>query len=243
MIDLEQRVKLALRAFDRRRRGDPELRWLPRLVAPGRPAVDIGANRGVYTYWLARCSERVHAFEPNPEVARNLAAAGLRNVVVHELALSDAAGEGVLFLPHHPRGGMNDPAATLEAGHLPGDGDPVRIRVATARLDDIDVGAVGFIKIDVEGHEERVLDGGWATIARHRPAVLVELEEDKSEGCLGRVAARFEAAGYRAQFLDGGRWHPLAALREVQRGPSGRAINNFLMVPDERPEPAAAPEG
>jgi len=52
-------IYYALRAKREVRRGEAELRILPFLVGSCRPAVDAGANKGVYTYWLERLSSRV----------------------------------------------------------------------------------------------------------------------------------------------------------------------------------------
>jgi hypothetical protein len=52
------------------RDGEPELRILSDLVPAGRPAIDVGANRGFYSYALSKLASRVTAFEPHPLLAR-----------------------------------------------------------------------------------------------------------------------------------------------------------------------------
>lgn len=72
-------------------------RWFVRHVRPDWVVGDIGANVGLHTLLLSRLASEghVHAFEPT-ETARllrkNLAAAGTRNVTVHEVALGDRSG-------------------------------------------------------------------------------------------------------------------------------------------------------
>ena len=45
------------------------------------------------------------------------------------------------------------------------------------RLDNVYRGRAGFIKIDVEGHEQAVLDGAVETIRRCKPRMLVEIDD------------------------------------------------------------------
>src|SRR5213593_3081462 len=53
-----------------------ELRYVLAQDLAGLTAVDAGANRGVYSYWMHRRAGarggRVVAFEPQPELARDL---------------------------------------------------------------------------------------------------------------------------------------------------------------------------
>ena len=49
--------------------GEPEIGMLAHLVDPGGVAVDIGANRGVYSFQFSRLCDQVFAFEPNPDFA------------------------------------------------------------------------------------------------------------------------------------------------------------------------------
>jgi FkbM family methyltransferase len=232
MLGLYHRIDIALTARRIYGRGDPELRLLPDLVGAGRRALDIGANRGVFAFWLARCCQAVEAFEPNPALARALAAAHFEHVRVHMLALSDAVGEAELLVPPHRKGGLDTPSA-----HLVADGSAAggtRFTVKLARLDDFSFAEVDFIKIDVEGFEEEVLTGGWQTITAWRPVMLVELIERLRPGCLDRVVARLGAEGFFPRFLDQHAWLPLSRLGPGEIGPSGRFIVNFLFVPKEK---------
>jgi FkbM family methyltransferase len=225
-------LKLFLRARRIRRKGDPEIAQLAALIGTGRRTIDIGANRGVYSYWLAQTSRAVEAFEPNPVLAGRLTRAGIVNIIVHALALSECSGAGDLLVPRHCNGGLDDPGGRLEGLARSRVGQ--RFAVTLARLDDFAFDDVDFIKIDVEGHEEKVIDGGWNTIIAHRPLLLVELEERHNSGCVARVRERFEGLDYRMAFLDDGAWYLSDLLGARQIGPSGRYINNFLLCPNER---------
>lgn len=133
---------------------------------------DVGANVGNHSLALAPCFANTLAFEPNPDIHRQLVANCGRNTT---LAITPQAV------------GLSDRPATLsfvadEAGNSgqsgfreSGDGRrPHRLEVK--RGDDfIDPGTrLGLIKIDVEGHELRVLAGLQQAIHRDRPAICLE---------------------------------------------------------------------
>ncbi len=77
----------------------PELRVMKSLVDPARKSIDVGANIGVHTYFLARWSQQVYAYEPNPELAGFLQRSCAPNVTLSPLALSDRAGKATLNIP------------------------------------------------------------------------------------------------------------------------------------------------
>ena len=54
---------LWLRAHANLYSGEKELKYLKRLVPSGNIAIDVGANKGVYSYWMAKYARRTIAFE------------------------------------------------------------------------------------------------------------------------------------------------------------------------------------
>src|SRR4029434_5645640 len=74
------------------------------------------------------------------------------------------------------------------------------IEVPMATLDSSSEGEFGFIKIDVEGHEQAVLDGAVQTIRRCRPRLLVEIDERLSPGGLERPQVYFQELDSRRSF-------------------------------------------
>jgi FkbM family methyltransferase len=190
---------------------EPELAHLAELVPPGSTAVDVGAWWGPWTYWLARTARQVVTCEPIPELADFIRRVAPSNVDVRNVALSDHTGEAVLWVPPGRRG--SEGRASLDAS-VPG-GRPLRVR--TTRLDDLGLAGVGLIKIDVEGHELRVLEGARQTIAAFRPVLVVEIEQHhQREATVGDVLERVAEFGYEGRFLLRGRWHDLAEF-DVQR--------------------------
>lgn len=218
------------------RKGEPELRLLPDLVDPERTAVDVGANRGVWTHQMAALCPRVYAFEPNPKMFAILNAARPANAVTRQIALSDRSGVADLNIPRSARGYSNQ-HASLETGWIGGKTFGV-VQVTTARLDDLDVEPCGFIKIDVEGHEAAVIAGAAGLIERDRPTLLIELEERHSDRPVEQSIADIQALGYDAfVFKDGAlrgieAFDPDADHRAAVE--TGRYIFNFVFKPRKR---------
>ncbi len=219
------------------RRGELELRLLPLLVPRDRIALDIGANRGVYTHVLSRLTPRVEAFEPNPAVFRRLRRTLPRNARAHQVALSDRNGEAELLVPLD-RGKYADQRATLSPRSADPETRPVTVPVRT--LDSFDFQNVGFIKIDVEGFEQAVLRGARATLGRERPVLLIELEERHTAEPIEHSLAAVAAFGYELFFARDDAIHPIARFDpEADHRlavATERYINNFIA----RPTPPAA---
>ena len=190
-----------MRAHRELRRGEAELRLLPSLLDPRRNSIDVGANKGVYTYWMQRHSRHVYAYEPNPKVFRILRAGARGNVTVSSAALSDGAGKRGLRIPKTASGYSNQ-GASLDYDKVgPAYGE---VEVDVRRLDDEGLADIGFIKIDVEGHEFAVLEGGRALIARDRPTLLIEIEEAHNRRPIEDSLARVTALGYAGFALING---------------------------------------
>ncbi len=161
-----------------------------------------------------------------------------RRVRVYGVALSDQDGQVEIRVPAgNPSWATIDPRNTLE---LASSASIEVITVPTRRLDGYGFAGVGFIKIDVEGHEEMVLRGAVETLRENRPALLVEVEERHNPGCVGRVTAFLADLGYDGFFLDDGRMCPIrdfdASRDQILgnvgvQGKSGRYINNFFFKP------------
>lgn len=169
------------------------LRALRVLLPPGALIADVGANIGNHTMYFAAHGFRVHAFEPNPDAVEYLRRNVLINrfgdlVQVHAVAAGDHAGTASVALGESEmRLGM--------ARSLPGAGD-----IPLVRLDDL-LGdeEVALIKIDVEGAEASVVRGAASIIARDKPVIVVETENDGRRHALDSLLSehhRFPMAFY-----------------------------------------------
>ena len=213
------------------RKGEAELRFLPRIVPKNRIAIDVGANKGVYSHMLARLAQRVEAFEPNPKSYHILTRALPGNVVAHRVALSDQAGTAELIVPKSSHGYSNQTASLNPRKRNEGAGS---VAVVSRTLDSYGFDNVGFIKIDVEGFEEAVLAGARETIARERPVLQVELEEQHTGRQIEQCIAQVEALGLTAHFLRDAVLHPIAAFDPAANRRAFRTkgyINNFIFMP------------
>ncbi len=181
---------------------------MPALADRSKVAIDIGANWGPYSGTLiGRCSS-VIAFEPNPKMAR-LFQRAWPNIRVEQCALSDVEGTATLRMPISENGHVMPGYASISDG-VTFDREQT-VEVDVRRLDDFQFQNVGFIKIDVEGHELAVLRGGWETIKRDRPNLLIETQASHCEGCPEAVVELLATLGYAATFLHRGQSMPFSA--------------------------------
>jgi FkbM family methyltransferase len=194
------------------RLGEPELRILADLVPRGCTALDIGANRGYYSYALAKIADQVEAFEPHPGLARFLRRKLGRSVHVHEVALSNRSGSAILHIPQVKTGIDVHYNSSIKKVYAFEKYIEVEVRVTT--LDEFGFDDVGFIKIDVEGSDMDVIEGGRQTIARNRPNMVVEITAHTHTdplACIEQIKRTFD---YDARIMVG---DDLKDAREVLR--------------------------
>ena len=194
---------------------EEELLILDKVIDKNLESVDVGVYRGVYTYQLSKISKHVHGFEPNPLIFsylnKNLKKLA-KNITLYENALSDVSVTTNLKVPKRFNT-LNKKnyeemyklgAATIHEKNLLNSEDFTTFKIKTKKLDDILVNNnIGFIKIDVEGHEENVLNGAIEIIKRNKPVLLVEIEEKHSKKNVKESINFINSLGYKSYYLSG----------------------------------------
>jgi FkbM family methyltransferase len=127
----------------------------------------------VFAFAFSRLASQVEAFEPNPDYARFAQRMLGGRARVHAVALSNKAGRAELVVPVSEEGVVLHLGGNLKQ-HAAAS-CPVRFQVEVRTLDSYTFKDVQVVKVDVEGSEMEVLDGGRETILRDQPALIVEL--------------------------------------------------------------------
>jgi FkbM family methyltransferase len=185
----------------------------------GMTVVDVGANLGYYSLLASRlvgATGRVVALEPNSENCRLLLSSlrlnESRNVQLLPVAADRATGWAYYSTHVGSNGGLIDDGELLS--------HPGTV-VPTFPLDDLVDGPVGFLKMDVEGAEGRVVEGARRLIARDRPIVTTELKDEMLRRVSGITIAdylsSFEKLGYTPSLLEKGTGaeKPYASVAEL----------------------------
>jgi FkbM family methyltransferase len=203
------------------------------LVKPGDVVVEVGANIGTSTVWFGQRvgpSGAVIAFEPQRVCFQILCA----NVALNALTIVNAIQQAV----GAQRGSINVPMIKTDTPNNFGGlelTDPAAPRgqqVPLVRLDDLRLGRCNLLKVDVEGMELSVLQGGAETIRRLRPVLYVENDRPHLSGPLVKF---IDSLGYDAY------WHrpPLFSPDNFFRNPEnvfGNIVSfNMLCVPKGTP--------
>jgi FkbM family methyltransferase len=162
-----------------------EIDLFRQFVRPGMVVVEVGANIGVHTVFLAQAvgaTGFVLAFEPQRLVFQtlcaNLAINSLANVRCWHAAVGNAGGE-IIVPALDPRQQHNFGGLGL-GGHLTGE------RVAVMTLDSLSIPQCHLLKVDVEGMEQQVLEGARQLIARTHPILYVENDRREKAAALVR---------------------------------------------------------
>jgi FkbM family methyltransferase len=162
------------------------------LIKPTDVCLDIGANLGAHTMVLADLASRgsVYAFEPSSITAgflsENIRANCLANAQCEQIGLGRQRGtqeftnlvglEGCSFVS--PQENVDDVIVRAWGQKLERVTEKIVIEmldnwIAQNRIDRVD-----FVKMDAEGSELGVLEGGLATFTRDRPKLIVELNKN-----------------------------------------------------------------
>lgn len=207
---------------------DPESTapWL-RAAREARVVLDIGANTGLYGLLASAVAPEadVHFFEPVSRIAalaRSNIMLNKGHFTLHQEAASDVDGTATLFDP----GGDSCYSASLVADFRSAESS---YDVVTRRVDSMvesrQLPSVDLVKIDVEGHEARVLRGMRETIRRHRPTLLVEfLPSGDQVDLVAALGDLIQHDGYQLYHLG-----PDGPARTECVAPSPCSLNVLLM--------------
>jgi FkbM family methyltransferase len=236
-MNLSQRFRMLLRAWKYRLREEREsIAFLRRQPLAGKTVIDVGANKGIYSYWLSKQvgpSGRVIAFEPQQDLGPHLEdlkrSFGLRNLRIVNKGLSDRA-ETVYMTRDKPGAtGATVLAAPPSAG---ADDGEEKIKVDVLPLDEFcqqeSIGPIAFIKCDVEGHELPAFRGAAGVIERQRPIILFECHQQDAER--GEVFRFLTDRGYEGRFYHGGHVIPHTRFAEYAYRKPGVHHRNYMFA-------------
>jgi len=193
---------------------------------------DLGANVGVHSITLCRLlpQARVVAFEPSARTRRllewNIRSNGLEGrVAVEPYAVSNVRGSAEFFE-------MDDDAYSS----LKDTGRKRLLGKSTVALETLDhyvvsrgIRQVDLVKIDVEGFETEVIEGGMRMLEAFKPDLFVEIYQGRnSNPDPDRTIGLLAAAGYNAWVVDEGRLRPLVRHED-------RYYNYYFSVRDLAP--------
>ena len=230
------RYQLPLRYFYSKKTNklDDEMIYVSNLLREKRRFLDIGSNIGIYSFHFKHCFQNIDAFEPLKEISYRLEYFQNESVKIHNCALSNKKGQFKIYIPY-----LSGKAIASLASLEKRDGD---CEVRTVRVDKIDnyyFDDVDLIKIDVEGHEEYVIQGARNVIQANMPILIVEIEQRHLKKPIEEVFQSILKLNYDGFFLENGNLtllhqfnYELHQKLHLNKVTSKKYINNFIFLPN-----------
>ena len=129
--------------------------------------------------------------------------------------------------------GFSNQGATLNYKKI--NGNSKSLYVKSRCLDEYEFSNVGFIKIDVEGHEHEVLEGAMRTIKKNMPNLLVEMEEKHNKIPIDEQIRSIEGLGYKSYVAKQGKLISTNEINVIKlhRHPKNTKeyLFNFIFLP------------
>ena len=162
-------------------------------------ALDVGANIGNHSLYFAGKFSKVFSFEPNPRVFEILKINSklFDNIFVYKFGISDFSGE-LCFKENLTNIGSSF-VFNAEENY-----NNLKF-VKVERLDDLEFlkdSKIALIKIDVEGHEEQVINGGRELIKLNMPVIIFEQAADEIYDGGSRTTRALRELGYKFFILN-----------------------------------------
>jgi FkbM family methyltransferase len=196
---------------------DLEVRLFQKILKPQSNVVEVGGNLGLHTVPLAKFASKgkIISFEPQRIIFQmlcaNVALNNLTNVDAHHAAASDADREIEIQSSDYELP-WNYGAFSLTKGMStegPFPGTVSTERAHAVKLDTFapvaELASLDLLKIDAEWHEIAVLNGAAEIIARHRPVIFLENNNERYGDALIQCV---EGLGYDSYWFCSARFQP-----------------------------------
>lgn len=216
-----------------------ERHFVSAFLRPGDIFVDVGANIGLFSLIAANRvanTGTVYAFEPAAKtfnrLCDNIKLNNLRNVQPFQLALSDETGEFPFYTSDDGFDAWNSIARPIAGRSFTREFIQCVTWAQFARLHQL-AGRVTMMKIDVEGWESRVLEGGREFFSgEDAPLLQVEFTEEASASAgfsCKYLYGALEDFGYRMFTYESTR-------RELVHDPLRKSYPYINLIATKRPE-------
>ena len=208
-----------------------------KLVDGSQASIDIGVYRGIYSFFLTDLSNYVYAFEANPLLYSKIKNSfkNKKNIKIENIAISSSAGETELRIPLRDINADYDyeqkyrlgTATIHDVNNLENKRFETIKKIKTISLDEyIFNHEIGFIKIDVEGHELDIIRGGKKFILKNKPVMLIEIEKRHSGIDPQITIDEIKSLGYQCLYVNDE--FELKIVSKVE----DISNNNFVFIPE-----------
>ena len=178
----------------------PIIEWvISNFVKEDKAVIDIGAHMGHYTLNMSHKAQRVYSFECSPKsfnyLCANIALQDMNySVTKYNVALSNKEGVANYYIRDKLDGGSNG----ISKFNLDEKNNTPYIEVPTKTLDSFGLKNIGFIKIDVEGHEKEVLEGSLNTLKEndYPPFIFESWSPNNLDNSIPKTEIREELFSY-----------------------------------------------
>lgn len=193
--------------------GKSSITYINSSVKEGQTVMDVGANKAGYLYFLLKqigSTGKAIAFEPQTTLYRYISQMkdlfGWNNLTIEHLVVSDEDGVAILYIPSGKTKSKLHYGATILDHKL----RPDEFTIEGVNSETLDAYCEknklrpDFIKINVEGNELKVLEGGIDTLKACRPKLLVEIDTRYIGEAMVQETFRFmNWIRYKGYFLQG----------------------------------------
>lgn len=207
----------------------------PRLLKHTRVFFDIGANTGIYTLIAGSQDHEieVHAFEPVDiayvPLTKSININKFRKVYANQIALSNFDGTSEFNLQK-----TVDSTIPLGSSLRKDMGDSANMRIIKVKTQKLDtyvhennISRIDLMKVDTEGTEDKVFEGGEKTINEHRPVILCEVLSNTN--IAPKLHAFFDSKKYNYYYVND---NLLEQVDKIIGDPY--VVSNYLLVPEEK---------
>jgi FkbM family methyltransferase len=131
---------------------------------------DIGSNYGWHSITTSHLCEKIYSFEPQKYVFEiqkdNISQNNIDNIELYNIGIGNK-NEYREMNPINYNDSVNVGDLSVGIG-----GEKIEIKT----IDSLNIDKVDFIKIDVQGYEKFVLEGGTNTLNKNKPILIIEME-------------------------------------------------------------------
>jgi len=202
--------------------------------------IDIGANIGEYIYKASKHISpiQIFAYEPLPGLYKRLKKV-FPEVNMYDVALSDVESKSAFKIPVIDKQKILT-RSTLNTNFVEtGEEKNVIIEVKTDTLDNqvekFSINKIALIKIDVEGHEWKVIKGAKKTLQKYKPIIIIEIEQRHHSFPIQQIIEDVLKLNYKCYYFNSSNIQLLPVenaeqLQNMEHFKTLKYINNFVFI-------------